>query len=79
MNAVSRLEYCLSSARSPCRNCSIELGCAEDDGYSAGERRDGMTRRWMVFSGEEASCSFRPFKIAENAAVELVGVGDTGI
>jgi hypothetical protein len=74
--AVSRVGCCLSSARRPCRNCRIELGCEEDDGYSAGERRDGITRRWIVFDGEEASCCWRLCNMDTNVDDELrVGRG----
>jgi hypothetical protein len=76
---VSRVGYCLSSARKPCRNCSIELGCANDDGYSAGESREGMTRRWTVLTGDEASCCCSVCSISGNAEEELVVEGDIGM
>ena len=64
--------YCRSSARSPCRNCSIELGCEDEDGYKAGESREGMTRRWVVSGGDEASCCWMLCSIDGKGDVELV-------
>lgn len=37
----------------------MALGCAEEAGYRAGERRDGMTRRCIVWGGVDASCCCR--------------------
>ena len=55
MIAVSLVGYCRNNARRACRNWRIEFGCEDVGGYHAGERRDGMTRRWMVWLGVEAS------------------------
>jgi hypothetical protein len=57
--AVSRVGYCRNSARSACRNWRIEVGCADEGEYSAGDRRDGNTTRCMVCGGVEASCRCR--------------------
>lgn len=74
--AVRREGYCLSSARRAWRNCRIELGWAEEGGYSAGEMREGMTRRWMVCDGVEASCRCMFSSIAVKGDAELdVGRG----
>ena len=34
----------------------MEVGCAADEGYRAGERRDGIKIRWIVCGGVETSC-----------------------
>ena len=48
----------------------MELGCEADDGYNAGDSREGTTRRWMVWGDEEASCCWRFFNIEENGDEE---------
>jgi hypothetical protein len=73
--AVRRVGYLRSSARRACRNCSIEVGCADEGGYSAGERRDGITTRWIVCDGVEASCC-RMFCSIEGKGEEVAEVGE---
>jgi hypothetical protein len=73
--AVSRVGYCLSNARRPCRNCSTERGCADEDGYNAGESKEGTTRRWTTFTGDEASCCCMLCNIVGNAEEEMAGRG----
>jgi hypothetical protein len=34
----------------------MEVGWADEGGYSAGERRDGITTRWIVCDGVDSSC-----------------------
>jgi hypothetical protein len=72
--AVRRVKYCRSSARRACRNWSIEVGCADAEVYSAGERSDGITTRWIVCDGVDASCR-RMFCSIDGKGEEVAEVG----
>lgn len=73
--AVNRVDWRRRRARRPCRNCKTQSGRHEIGGYRAGERSDGMRRRWTVFGGEDARSFCRFCKIDGNGFC----LGATGI
>lgn len=53
----------------------MEVGWAEEGEYNAGERRDGITTRWIVCDGFDSSCWRMFCKIGGKGDAEPPGRG----
>jgi hypothetical protein len=76
--AVRRVWYCRSSARRAWRNWSMEVGWADEGEYNAGERRDGITTRWIVCDGVDSSCCRIFCRIGGKCDAEVPAGGGIG-
>lgn len=70
--ALRRVECWRRSARRECRKGRRCVGWLAKGGNSAGERRVGIIRRWVVLGGEEAMSCVRDWRM-EGKGFSAVG------